>query len=51
MPVILFELWRFVSPGLTAEELVDAHGYRHAWEKPPSQPSYKAGPRDGVIDK
>jgi mono/diheme cytochrome c family protein len=34
--------------GLTAEELVDAHGYRHAWEKPPSQPSYKAGPRDGV---
>ncbi|MFM8698366.1 MAG: di-heme-cytochrome C peroxidase, partial [Phycisphaerales bacterium] len=34
--------------GLTAQELVDAHGYRFAWEKPPSQPSYKAGPRDGV---
>jgi hypothetical protein len=34
--------------GLTPAELVDAHGYREAWEKPPTQPSYKAGPRDGV---
>ena len=34
--------------GLTPQELVDAHGYRYDWEKPPTQPSYKAGPRDGV---
>ena len=34
--------------GLTPAELVDAHGYRHAWEEPPTQASYKAGPRDGV---
>lgn len=34
--------------GLTPEELVDAHGYRFEWEEPPTQASYKAGPRDGV---
>ena len=34
--------------GLTPAELVDAHGYRFAWEEPPTQASYKAGPRDGV---
>ncbi len=34
--------------GLTPKELVDAHGYRFAWEEPPTQASYKAGPRDGV---
>ena len=34
--------------GFTPEELVDAHGYRFAWEEPPTQASYKAGPRDGV---
>lgn len=34
--------------GLTPEELVDAHGYRFDWEAPPTQASYKAGPRDGV---
>jgi hypothetical protein len=36
------------SAGLTPAELVDAHGYRYDWEKPPTQASYKAGPRDGV---
>ncbi len=34
--------------GLTPQELVDAHGYRSGWEEPPTQASYKAGPRDGV---
>ena len=36
------------SAGLTPAELVDAHGYRFDWETPPTQASYKAGPRDGV---
>ena len=36
------------AAALTPAELVDAHGYRFEWERPPSQPSYKAGPRDGV---
>jgi hypothetical protein len=36
------------AAGLTSAELVDAHGYRHDWETPPSQASFKAGPRDGV---
>ncbi|MFM7052285.1 MAG: di-heme-cytochrome C peroxidase [Planctomycetota bacterium] len=34
--------------GFTPEELVDAHGFRFDWEEPPSQASFKAGPRDGV---
>ena len=34
--------------GLTPAELVDAHGYRFDWEQPPTQASFKAGPRDGV---
>ncbi len=36
------------AAALTPAELVDAHGYRFEWESPPTQPSYKAGPRDGI---
>ena len=36
------------AAGLTPAELVDAHGFRFDWETPPTQASFKAGPRDGV---
>ena len=42
------ELKVLAKLGLTPAELEDARGYRSPTEKTPSQPIYKAGPRDGV---
>ena len=33
---------------LTKEQLEDATGFRDPWETGPTQPVYKAGPRDGI---